>query len=108
MTDGRVYIDFLAEAGVLALGYNHPALVAAVQRTSDSVQATADIDSRGNDCYSDTATAEAHCRWLVLRAHVEHVGDRGRVRDVVPVVGLGDLQAEVRVPPRRSAPPGAL
>jgi hypothetical protein len=49
MTDGRVYIDFLAEAGVLALGYNHPALVAAVQRTSDSVQATADIDSRGND-----------------------------------------------------------
>jgi 4-aminobutyrate aminotransferase-like enzyme len=55
MTDGRVYIDFLAEAGVLALGYNHPALVAAVQRTSDSVQATADIDSRGNDRYPDTA-----------------------------------------------------
>ena len=52
MTDGRVYIDFLAEAGVLALGYNHPALVAAVQRTSDSVQATADIDSRGNDQFS--------------------------------------------------------
>jgi 4-aminobutyrate aminotransferase-like enzyme len=55
MTDGRVYIDFLAEAGVLALGYNHPALVAAVQRTSDSVQATADIDSRGNERYPDTA-----------------------------------------------------
>jgi 4-aminobutyrate aminotransferase-like enzyme len=35
MTDGRVYIDFLAEAGVLALGYNPPGLVAAVQRTSD-------------------------------------------------------------------------
>ena len=29
--DGRVYIDFLAGAGVLALGHNHPALVAAVQ-----------------------------------------------------------------------------
>ena len=55
MTDGRVYIDFLAEAGVLALGYNHPALVAAVQRTSDILQATADIDSRGNDRYPDTA-----------------------------------------------------
>ena len=29
--DGRVYIDFLTGAGVLALGHNHPALVAAVQ-----------------------------------------------------------------------------
>jgi diaminobutyrate-2-oxoglutarate transaminase len=29
--DGRVYIDFLAGAGVLAPGHNHPALVAAVQ-----------------------------------------------------------------------------
>ena len=29
--DGRVYIDFLAGAGVLALGHKHPALVAAVQ-----------------------------------------------------------------------------
>jgi 4-aminobutyrate aminotransferase-like enzyme len=35
MTDGRVYIGFLAEAGVLALGYQHPAPVATVQRTSD-------------------------------------------------------------------------
>ena len=35
MTDGRVYIDFLADAGVPALGYNHPALAAAVQRASD-------------------------------------------------------------------------
>jgi diaminobutyrate-2-oxoglutarate transaminase len=30
--DGRVYIDFLSGAGVLALGHNHPELVAAVQR----------------------------------------------------------------------------
>ena len=29
--DGRTYIDFLTGAGVLALGHNHPALVAAVQ-----------------------------------------------------------------------------
>jgi diaminobutyrate-2-oxoglutarate transaminase len=29
--DGRVYIDFLAGAGVLALGHNHPALVSAVR-----------------------------------------------------------------------------
>ena len=29
--DGRVYIDFLTGAGVLALGHNHPALVAAVK-----------------------------------------------------------------------------
>ena len=29
--DGRVFIDFLAGAGVLALGHNHPALVAAVR-----------------------------------------------------------------------------
>ena len=29
--DGRGYIDFLAGAGVLALGHDHPALVAAVQ-----------------------------------------------------------------------------
>jgi len=29
--DGRVYIDFLAGAGVLALGHNHPQLVAAVR-----------------------------------------------------------------------------
>src|SRR5439155_21322602 len=28
--DGRVYIDFLTGAGVLALGHNHPKLVAAV------------------------------------------------------------------------------
>jgi diaminobutyrate-2-oxoglutarate transaminase len=29
--DGRVYIDFLTGAGALALGHNHPGLVAAVQ-----------------------------------------------------------------------------
>ena len=29
--DGRMYIDFLTGAGVLALGHNHPVLVAAVQ-----------------------------------------------------------------------------
>jgi diaminobutyrate-2-oxoglutarate transaminase len=29
--DGRVYIDFLSGAGVLALGHNHPELVAAVR-----------------------------------------------------------------------------
>ena len=29
--DGRVYIDFLTGAGVLALGHNHPVLVAAVR-----------------------------------------------------------------------------
>jgi diaminobutyrate-2-oxoglutarate transaminase len=29
--DGRVYIDFLTGAGVLALGHNHPTLVAAAQ-----------------------------------------------------------------------------
>ena len=62
MTDGRVYIDFLAEAGVLALGYNHPALVAAVQRTSDILQATADIDSRGNDRYPYTAVHRGAAR----------------------------------------------
>lgn len=33
--DGRVYIDFLAGAGVLALGHNHPALVAAVRDQLD-------------------------------------------------------------------------
>src|SRR5438045_566746 len=29
--DGRRYIDFLTGAGVLALGHNHPELIAAVQ-----------------------------------------------------------------------------
>lgn len=30
--DGRVYIDFLSGAGVLALGHNHPEMVSAVQK----------------------------------------------------------------------------
>lgn len=30
--DGRVYIDFLSGAGVLALGHNHPELITAVKR----------------------------------------------------------------------------
>src|SRR5438874_1718259 len=48
----------------------------------------------------------AQLRVLILeRAQLAHlgvvvdVGDRGRIQDVIPVIGLGDLQAEVRVPP---------
>jgi len=33
--DGNVFIDFLTGAGVLALGYGHPELVAAVQRQAE-------------------------------------------------------------------------
>ena len=38
---------------------------------------------------------------LAHRGVVLDVGDRGRIEDVVPVIGLGDLQAEVSVPPPR-------
>ena len=50
----------------------------------------------------------AQVRVLFLeRAQLTHlgvvidVGDRGRIQDVIPVIGLGDLQAEVGVPPPR-------
>ena len=50
----------------------------------------------------------AQIRVLLLeRAQLAHlgvvvdVGDRGRIEDVVPVIGLGDVQAEVGVPPPR-------
>ena len=35
-TDGQLFIDCLAGAGTLALGHNHPAIVAALRRTLDA------------------------------------------------------------------------
>ncbi|WP_030826547.1 aspartate aminotransferase family protein [Streptomyces hygroscopicus] len=50
--DGNVFIDFLAGAGVLSLGHNHPELVAAVRQQLDSLTHGLDFPTPAKDAFT--------------------------------------------------------
>ncbi|MGW7755719.1 aspartate aminotransferase family protein [Streptomyces violaceusniger] len=50
--DGNVFIDFLAGAGVLSLGHNHPELVRAVRRQLDSLTHGLDFPTPAKDAFT--------------------------------------------------------
>ncbi|QDL68749.1 diaminobutyrate--2-oxoglutarate transaminase [Streptomyces malaysiensis subsp. malaysiensis] len=51
--DGNVFIDFLAGAGVLALGHNHPELVRAVERQLGSLTHGLDFPTPAKDAFAE-------------------------------------------------------
>lgn len=50
--DGNVFIDFLAGAGVLSLGHNHPELVPAVRDQLDSLTHGLDFPTPAKDAFT--------------------------------------------------------